>query len=200
VAPCGDRALAAVAMGELVNMVKKEVRNAEILRLSDGGLPREQLAARFGMAKSSVNGIVQRERAARKSVQILDEIRTSCGLNTPIPARMFMEALQFDTRSGKAIGRHFSEGGIDSLSLMQLTDFLIPDGLSPEAASDIWDALPALAVKGVSPDGFLALVMRLSVADLGDSFQQEWRKRKTVLFDSVKARALIIPRVLRKRL
>jgi hypothetical protein len=182
-------------------MAKLEARNLEMLHLSDGGLSSLQIAAQFGISTQRVFLILKRERRyreARESVPILDSVLTSDGINKPVPARLLMDSLGFNARSARAIACHFSENGVESISLLQLAEFLIPDGLSLRDVSNCWDALPALRVKGIGPDGFLTMVARLSfAADIGEVFRKEWGKRKAVLLENEGTRVFASAEVLR---
>jgi len=156
-------------------------RNQSILELDGRGVGHEEIARRFNLSRSNIEGIVRRSEEERRLAQaanaLLGRIRQAADLDATWPAADLIDAVRPLPVTITRLKKHFEGLNTAKISLRLLMDMAIPDTMAQ--APDVGP--PLLKVEGVGKKGYWSVVNQLTSLDLGDRFKHEWRARLAIL-------------------
>ena len=151
----------------------------EVMRLRSEGLTHREIARRFGISPSRVGQLIkaekERQQSAERSRVIRSEIEASGDLDRKLSLPDFFCVLDLPPRAEAVLRSHFERKGIETFSLRDMMDFLIP---AVPCSNDLYDHMPAYRVKWLGQILYAAMMKAMSAVDCGDLFWNEWTERK----------------------
>src|ERR1035437_7391701 len=151
----------------------------EVLRLKSEGLTNLQVASHFGISRSRVGQIIEREwhqgLSVERSAALRNEIRTGNGIGKKLPMADLFCVLDLPKRAQAVLVAHFNRQGTTDFSLLDMMDFLLP---VVEDAKDHYDHMPAYRVRMLGQILYSSMIKALSAVDCGEAFRVEWAARK----------------------
>lgn len=155
----------------------------EILRLHATMDSCQAIAQVVGCSRGNVSRVLLRE--ASKAAQQLRAknlqriIQTDGTLNHKWPVSDLMQALHFDGRIHSVLTQYLVMRGIDSCSLSDLLDILLPPY---EHSTPCFNDIPIVRAKDGGKRRLAAMVEALGNIDFGDAFRIEFIKRRKMWF------------------
>lgn len=155
----------------------------EILRLHATMESYQAIATVVGCSRGNVSRVLLRETSKTaqqlraKNLQRI--IRTDGTLNHKWPISDLMQALQFDGRINSVLTQYLVMRGIDSCSLSDLLDILLPPF---EHSTPCFNDIPIIRAKDGGKLRLIAMVEALDTIDFGDAFRAEYIKRRKLWF------------------
>lgn len=163
-------------MSEVRNNVRE--REQQVLQMRLAGVSELETAEKLGLSRGRVRLILRSSEnagtLARRTAQLLEDIRQADDLDRKWPVVDLIDALSSITVTRNALVNHFKWNQTDAISLRELMDVAI----SPEADSRPGYLItPLLSVRCVGKKGFWSVVNSLTKVDLGSRCNQEWDQR-----------------------
>ncbi len=156
-------------------------RNRQILQMRKEGIPRREVARRFGLSAQRVSQFERKDQAERVTVErrakLQEEIRIADDPEKLWPIIDLVDALGLIGATKTRLLQYSKRHGVAQISLRELMDMCL------DGPVDRWGfkAPPLLRVAGIGQKWFWSVVNGLTNADLGSRCNEEWSKRLPVV-------------------
>lgn len=159
-------------------MIPIQERNRQILQMRKEGVPRSEVAHRFGLSRERISQLEKRDEAdrsmAERRANFMEAVRTADDPERTWPVNDLADAIGLIVVTKKRLLDHFVETGKEQISLRELMDMCL-DGLMER---EEFIAPPLLKVSGIGKKGFGSVANGLTNMDLGSRCNEEWRSNR----------------------
>ncbi len=157
----------------------------EIIKMLEEGNTHAQIAKRFGISRSRVWQIIQKERQRKDAMEqsqcIRRQLYSDNNPDTKISVNDLLALFCFSSVARKTLLEYFDFNNINELSLRGMMDLLVPVIRNPGQDCDLFEILPAYKLRNIGSIHYAGMIKRLSVTDCGELFTKEWMVRKKML-------------------
>lgn len=158
-------------------------RDQQIVKMRRDGATYRQIACNYGLSAERIRQITSRyedcEERTRDLQHLSVEMRAPGGLTRRWPSSYLISALGFSRRAAGILIRHFDSEAVETLSLIELLDFILPKEY-PANCPTI-ENIPAFRVRNLAIILHASLVNRLCELEFGEIFRTEINERKAEL-------------------
>jgi hypothetical protein len=159
-------------------MIPIQERNRQILQMRKEGVPRREVALRFGLSPGRISQLEKRDEAdktmAERRAEFRGAIRAADDPERMWPVNVLADAIGLIVVTKKRLLDHFVETGKEWISLRELMDMCLD---SPVEGRDFMTP-PLLRVCGIGKKGFWSVANGLTNMDLGSRCNEEWRSNQ----------------------
>ena len=157
-------------------------RNLQILRMSQTGMTRREIADRFGLTRNRVVQIVHRLTAEQelksKLTRLGERIWSTDNLDAEWPVIDVLDALRLMTATRKALLGHLDPDQGGTISLRRLMDVATAE-VTGQFSEDLYPKL--WTVRYIGGKGYRSIIDGISNLPLGENCRREWARRLTSL-------------------
>lgn len=159
--------------------VKYSNTTVEILRLHAAGQPRSTIPGLVGCSRENVRKVLLREADKLARQNQTDELRhlihTDGNMDRKWPVSDLLKAVSFATNINSVLAAFLSRHCVDTCSLRDLLDMLLPSCTHPALCLD---EIPFLCARGGGRGRLATMVEALGKLDFGPEFKSEYESRK----------------------
>lgn len=156
-------------------MIPIQERNRQILQMRKEGIPRPEVALKFGLSRGRIAQLEKRDQAdrslAERRAKLQEAIRIADDPERMWPVNDLADAIGLIVVTKKRLLDHFEETRREQISLRELMDMCLD---SPVEDRDFITP-PLLRVCGIGKKGFWSVANGLTNMDLGNRCNEEWR-------------------------
>ena len=155
-----------------------EERDTRIRQMQEVGASNQEIALAFGISTDAVRLVFRKfeaqERASERGAKLLREFHSLDDLDRKWKVADVLDALLLTTRACTAIKNWCDWNHVTELSLREFMDLVVSE--KPHARPGFL-ITPLLDFRNVRLHSFWSTVRRLTVTDLGNRCNEDWRRR-----------------------
>jgi hypothetical protein len=159
-------------------MIPIQERNRQILQMRKEGVPRSEVAHRFGLSPERISRLEKQDEADQSAVErranFREAVRAADDLERTWSVNDLADAIGLIVVTKKRLLVHFVETGKERISLRELMDMCLDGPMDREE----FMAPPLLKVSGIGRKGFWSVANGLTNIDLGSRCNEEWRSNR----------------------
>jgi hypothetical protein len=159
-------------------MIPIQERNRQILQMRKEGVPRPEVALKFGLSRGRISQVEKRDQADRslavRRAQLQEAIRIADDPERMWPVNDLADAIGLIVVTEKRLLDHFVETGKEQISLRELMDMCVDS----QVEGRDFMMPPLWRVCGIGKKGFWSVANGLTIMDLGNRCNEEWRSNR----------------------